>query len=110
MEEFSNVWGRAVDADKRGRHKTMQSAISAALKDLLTERNTFFDTVNANWRRLFPDQPCTPGCWHDGYLVLYVKKSTTLFLMRQRLPQIKRRLAELPGAPKRFNVRIEIHA
>ena len=109
MTEFENVWGRAYAVDRRGRHKTFASAVAASLRSLTTERNPFFDTVCLNWRRLFPEQPCRPGAWHDGCIVLYVNKSTTLYLMRPRLNMIRRKLAELPGAPSRVNLRLEIH-
>lgn len=110
MDDDRNVWGRAVDPDKRGRHRTFASAVASSLASLKTERNAFFDTVCLNWPRLFPDQPARPGAWHDGWIVLYVTKSTTLYLMRPRLAMIRRRLATLPGAPRVVNVRLEIHA
>jgi len=110
MEEFQNVWGKAIDPDKRGRHKTFSSAVAASLKTLRTEHDPFFDSVCLNWKRLFPDQPAHPGAWHDGWIVLYVSKSTTLYLMRPRLAMIKRKLATLPGAPRIINLRLEIHA
>ena len=109
MAEFENVWGRAIDPDKRGRHKTFASAVAKSLLNLRVERNPFFDTVCLNWKKLFPDQPCRPGAWHDGWIVLYVNKSTTLYLMRPRLPMLKRKLATLPGAPKVIRLRLEIH-
>ena len=110
MIDDGNGWGRALDPDKRGRHKTFASAVAASLASLKVERNEFFDEVCANWKRLFPDQPARPGAWHDGWVVLYVNKSTTLYLMRPRLAMIRRRLAALPGAPRTVNVRLEIHS
>ena len=110
MDDNRNVWGRAIDPDKRGRHKTFASAVAASLAALKVERNEFFDAVCRNWKRLCPEQPARPGAWHDGWIVLYVNKSTTLYLMRPRLAMIKRRLATLPGAPRVINVRLEIHA
>ena len=110
MDYDSNGWGKAFDLDKRGRHKTFASAVAASLAALKVEKNEFFDTVCANWSRLFPEQPARPGAWHDGCVVLYVNKSTTLYLMRPRLPMIKRKLATLPGAPRAFTVRLEIHS
>ena len=109
MAEFENVWGRAYDTDKRGRHKTFASAVAASLKNLRTVHNPFFDTVCREWKRLFPDQPCRPGEYADGWIVLYVNKYTTLYLMRARLNMIKRKLATLPGAPAHVNLRLEIH-
>ena len=110
MNEDRNVWGRAIDPDKRGRHQTFASAVAASLAALKVERNAFFDEVCRSWPRLFPDQPARPGAWHDGWIVLYVSKSTTLYLMRPRLAMIRRRLAALPGAPRTVKIRLEIHS
>ncbi|MBR1920936.1 MAG: DUF721 domain-containing protein [Kiritimatiellae bacterium] len=105
-----NLYGRAFGADKRGRHKSFSSALDAALADMVVERNAFFDTLADNWRRIFPNQPARPGRYEDGKIFLYVNNAPTLFLMRPRLPMIRRRLAELPGAPKRIELRLEAHA
>lgn len=105
-----NLYGRAQGVDKRGRHRTFGSAVGAAFADLLVERNEFFDSLADNWRRLFPDQPARPGRYEDGKIFLYVKNAPTLFLMRPRLPMIRRKLATLPGAPKKIDLRLEAHA
>ena len=99
-----------MEPDKRGRHKTFGSAVGAAFADMIVEKNEFFDSLVDNWRRLFPDQPARPGRYEDGKIFIYVKNAPTLFLMRPRLPTIKRRLAALPGAPKRIELRLEAHA
>ena len=104
-----NLYGRAIEPDKRGRHKTFSSAIGAAFSDLAVERNAFFDSLADNWRRLFPDQPARPGRYEDGKIFLYVKNAPTLFLMRPRLPMIRRKLATLPGAPKKIDLKLEAH-
>lgn len=104
-----NLYGRAIEPDKRGRHKTFSSAIGAAFSDLTVERNAFFDSLADNWRRLFPDQPARPGRYEDGKIFLYVKNAPTLFLMRPRLPMIRRKLATLPGAPKKIDLKLEAH-
>ncbi len=104
-----NLYGRAIEPDKRGRHKTFSSAIGAAFSDLTVERNAFFDSLADNWRRLFPDQPARPGRYEDGKIFLYVKNAPTLFLMRPRLPMIRRKLAALPGAPKKIDLKLEAH-
>ena len=105
-----NLYGRAIEPEKRGRHKTFGSAIGAAFSDLTVERNAFFDSLADNWRRLFPDQPARPGRYEDGKIFLYVKNAPTLFLMRPRLPMIRRKLAALPGAPKKIDLKLEAHA
>lgn len=110
MTDLHNVWGKAIEPDKRGRHSTFASAVAASLKSLQTEKNPFFDTVCLNWSRLFPDLPAHPGAWHEGTVVLYVDRSTTLYLLRPRLASIRRKLATLPGAPRTIRLRLEIHS
>ena len=105
-----NLYGKATDPHLRGRHETFRSAVDAAFGDLSVERNAFFDTLVDQWRRLFPDQPARPGRYEDGKIFIYVRNAPTLFLMRPRLPLIRRRLASLPGAPKRRELRLEAHA
>lgn len=110
MLDDSNLYGRATGLDRRGRHKTVGSALDAALRDLLTERDAFFDSLVDRWRELFPKTPARPGRYEDGKIFVYVRNAPTLFLMRPRLRQIAARLAALPGAPKKIDLRLEIHA
>ena len=105
-----NLYGRAVEPEKRGRHKTFASAVGAAFPALVEERNDFFDSLADNWKRLFPGTPARPGRYEDGKIFIYVKNAPTLFLMRPRLATIKRRLAALPGAPRKIDLRLEAHA
>ncbi len=77
---------------------------------MIVEHNDFFDSLADNWKRLFPDQPARPGRYEDGKIFIYVKNAPTLFLMRPRLAMIKRRLAALPGAPRKIDLRLEAHA
>ena len=106
----SNLYGKAVGLNQRGRHKTVDSAFDAALKDLLTEKNAFFDSLVDRWRVLFPSLPAKPGRYEDGKIFIYVKNAPTLFLMRPQLKKIAAQLSALPGAPKKVDLRIEIHA
>ena len=99
-----------VDPDKRGRHKTVASAFDAALKDLLTEKNPFFDSLCDNWKALFPTLPAKPGRYEDGKIFIYVKTAPTSFVVRPQLRKIAAALAKLPGAPKKVDLRLEIHA
>ena len=108
--EDRNLYGRPIDPEKRGRHKTFASAVGSAFSDLLVERSDFYDSLVDNWQRLFPDQPARPGRYEDGKIFLYVKNAPTLFMMRPRLAAIKRRLAAIPGAPKKIDLRLEAHA
>lgn len=99
---------RPIDPDKRGRHKTMSSALDAALKDLLTERNDFFDSLADRWEGLFPGLAARPGRYEDGKIFLYVASASASFAIRPRLRGIADRLKRLPGAPKRVELRLEI--
>jgi hypothetical protein len=101
---------RPIDPDKRGRHRTMSSALDAALKDLLTERNDFFDSLADRWSALFPGLAARPGRYEDGKIFLYVASASANFAVRPRLKTIARRLAALPGAPARIDLRLEIRA
>lgn len=114
MEEdevrYENVTGRAYGLDQRGRHKTTASAFDAAFRDLLTEKNEFFDSLADVWAQLFPGLPIRPGRYEDGKIFVYVKNAPTSYVMRPKLRMIAKKLAELPGAPKKIDLRLEIHA
>ena len=110
MFDDNNLYGRAVGPNERGRHKTTASAVDAALKDLLTEKNDFFDSLCDNWKALFPDLPAKPGRYADGTIFIYVKNAPTSFAVRPKLRAIKAKLAALAGAPKKIDLKLEIHA
>lgn len=101
---------KPIDPSKRGRHQTFSSALEAAFKDLTTERNDFFDSLVDEWMRIFPDLPARPGRYEDGKIVLYVKNPPTLYLMRMKLGMVRKRLSELPGAPRSVNLKLEVHS
>ena len=109
-EVFENVWGRAIDVDKRGRHATFAKAITAALEGLTVEKNEFFDSLVDNWKRLFPDLPARPGRYEAGRIFIYVANSVLLYSVRPKLRAIKARLATLPGAPKKIELRLEVRS
>ena len=106
----NNLYGKAYGLDQRGRHKTVASAFDAALKDLLTEKNPFFDSLVDNWKSIYPDLPAKPGRYEDGNIFIYVKNAPTSFVVRPRLKSIAARLAQLPGAPKKIDLKLEIHS
>lgn len=110
MAVYENVWGKAVGLDQRGRHATTASAIDAALRDLLTEKNEFFDSLCDNWGRIFPTLPAKPGRYEDGKIFLYVRNAPTSYVVRPKLRAIAAKLALLPGAPKKVDLRLEIHS
>ncbi len=95
--------------ETRGRHRNFSSAVEAVFKDLITERNDFFDSLADRWPTLFPNCPARPGRWDDGKLYLYVRSAPALFAFRPRLAAVKRTLSSIPGAPKRLNILLEIH-
>ena len=103
------VW-RPIEPGKRGRHGTFSSAVDAAFKDLVTEKNDFFDSLVDNWKRLFPDLPARPGRYEDGKIFIYVRTAPLSFAVRPRLRDISKRLSQLPGAPRRVDLRLEIHS
>ena len=103
-----NLYGHAVEPEKRGRHATFSSALDAVFRDLSVERNDFFDSLADRWRELFPGLPMRPGRYEDGVIYLYVPNAPTNFAMRPKLPMVKKRLSELPGAPKKLVVKMEI--
>ena len=108
--EDRNLYGRAIEPDKRGRHETFGSAVDAALVDLTTEKNPFFDSLADVWSSLFPGLAAKPGRYEDGKIFLYVKSAPASFVVRPKLRTIAARLAKLPGAPAKINLRLEIHA
>ena len=105
----NNLYGKAYGLGERGRHKTIASAFEAAFRDLTTERNAFFDSLADRWQELFPDLPARPGRYEDGKIFIYVRNAPTAFLVRPRLRAIAAKLAALPGAPKRIDLRLEQH-
>ena len=105
-----NLYGTAVGLKERGRHKTVASAFDAAFKDLTTEKNPFFDSLCDNWKSLYPTLPAKPGRYEDGKIFIYVRNAPTSFVVRPRLRAIAARLAQLPGAPKKVDLKLEIHS
>ena len=103
-----NLYGRAIEPDKRGRYSSFSSVLDAVFKDLSTERNAFFDSLADRWRELFPGLPMRPGRYENGVIYLYVPNAPTNFAMRPKLPSVKKRLAELPSAPAKLVVKMEI--
>lgn len=105
----NGVEWKPVSPEQRGRHKTVASAFDAAFKALSAERNDFFDSLVDNWRRLFPDLPARPGRFENGRIYVYVRNAPTSYVVRPKLRAIAARLAMIPGAPKKIDLRLEIH-
>ncbi len=110
MDDFQEENWRPIAPHERGRHTTFDAALQAAFKDLLTEHDPFFDSLPDRWATLFPDLPVRPGRFENGTIYLYVRHAPLLFAMRPKLPMIKRKLATLAGAPKKLDLKLEIHA
>lgn len=110
MTEDSNLYGRASGLGERGRFRSFSGALDAALKDLTTEKNDFFDSLADRWAALFPDIQARPGRYEGGKIVLYVRSAPALFSVRPKMRRVKAKLAELPGAPAKIDLRLEIHA
>ena len=98
-----------ISPELRGRHKTAASAFEAAFKELSTERNEFFDSLVDNWKRLFPKLPARPGRAENGRIYIYVRTAPASYAMRPRLREIAAKLATLPGAPEKIDLRLEVH-
>ena len=99
-----------IEPEKRGRYKTFDAAVDAVFRELSTERNGFFESLADEWKRLFPTMPARPGRYEDGKIFIYVDNSSANFVMRPKLAAIRRELEKLPNAPKRLDLRLEIHA
>ena len=106
----NNRYGKAYGLNERGRYKTVASAFDAAFRDLVTEKNPFYDSLVDNWKTLFPTLPARPGRSEDGKIFIYVKNAPTSFVVRPKLKSIAAALAKLPGAPKKIDLRLEIHS
>lgn len=110
MLDDNNLYGRAVGLNERGRHKTIASAFQAAYNDLSANHNAFFDSLVDNWRRLFPSMTAArPGRFENGRIYIYVRNSAAAFAVRPKLRQIAERLATIPGAPSKIDLRLEQH-
>lgn len=105
-----NLYGHAIDPDRRGRFKTTAAAIDAALTELLKESHPFFDALVKRWDGLFPGLPLRPGRYERNTVVLYVPNAPARFAIQSRLPAVKRAIVTLEGAPKGLGVKVEIHA
>jgi len=99
---------RPIAPEQRGRHATFSGAIEAAVKKMLAVRDPFLDTLGDNWLEMFPNLPARPGKFENGLLHICVKNAPTLFMLRPRLPMIRKRLLELPDAPENLRLRLEI--
>ncbi len=105
--------GLPVDGDPRELRTPISAfdgVLEGVLAELVTVRSPFFEALRAQWKTLFPDLPAVPGRFEDGKLFLYVRTSGRLFALRPKLTKIKRALEQLPEAPKKFTVHLEIHA
>ena len=111
VDEFGQRLPRwqPLEPHMRGRHSSFGDAAKAAYNALVTVKNPFVDYLANAWKTFFPDMPARPGRYEDGILFLYVKNAPMLFALRPKLAAVKRRIAKLPGAPKRLDVKLEIH-
>lgn len=100
---------KPLDPQKRGMYSSFASAVEASFKELSHVPDSFFDTLTDRWNELFPNLPIKPGRREGNKLFLYVKSAPVLFIVRSRIPSIKRVLTALPLAPKRLEVYLEIH-
>ena len=71
--------------------------------------NAFYDSLVDNWKSLFPDLPARPGRYEGGRIYIYVRNAPTSYVVRPKLRAIAAKLASLPGAPRKIDLRLEIH-
>lgn len=109
MPVENGVDWKPIAPDQRGRHSTAASAFDAAFKSLVNERGEFFDSLVDNWKTLFPDVPARPGRAENGRIYIYVRNAPTSYVVRPRLRAIAAKLATLPNAPKKIDLRLEVH-
>lgn len=107
------VWEDGVDwqpiaPEMRGKYSDFAAAVETVTKELLVERNSFFDNVATLWKQLFPNLPARPGKYEDGKFFIYVNNATTNFMVRPKLPAIRKKLEALPDAPEKIVLRLEI--
>ena len=106
----NGVLWKPLAPEARGRHQTTASAFDAAFASLTREQNPFFDALADRWATLFPGLPLRPGRAEGGRIYVYARNVPTAYAMRPRLREIAARLASLPGAPAKIDLRLEIHA
>ena len=95
--------------DVEGSAYTIREAAHAECH-IVAGNNDFFDSLADRWAELFPGVPAVPGRYEGGIIFLYVRSAPILFSLRPKLRAMARRLAALPGAPKRVDLRLEIHS
>ncbi len=110
MLDDRNLYGRATGLGERGRYATFSKALDAAYKDLTDERDDFFSSLADRWPTLFPGLAVRPGRYEGGIIFLYVRSAPALFALRPKLRMIKAKLAALPGAPQKLELRLEARA
>ena len=112
IDEFGRVIPRyyPTEPEKRHRYSTFASAATAAIAELTVVHDPFVESLTAQWAQLFPGLPAKPGRFENGRLYLYVRTAALNFAVRPKLAAIRRTIAALPGAPKKLDVRLEIHS
>ena len=105
----NGVEWKPIAPEQRGRHSTVASAFDAAFKSLTREQGGFFDSLVDNWKALFPGVPARPGRYENGRIYVYVRNAPTSYVVRPKLRAMAAKLATLPGAPKKIDLRLEIH-
>ncbi len=105
-----NLYGTALGIEQRGRFDAFKLAVESALKDLTREKNDFFDSLVDKWQELFPNLALRPGRYENGIIFLYVKSAPAFFALHPKLRGIKAKLMTLPNAPKKLNLKLEIHS
>lgn len=98
------------EPESRGRFRKFSDAVAAVAKVIYLEQNPFFSQIVDNWAKLFPNLKARPYKYEADLLILAVRNAPTLFALRSKVAEIRRVLAALPNAPKKFRVKLEIHS
>lgn len=98
------------EPESRGRFRSFSDALQSAFSDLYREQNPFFCQLVDKWRTLFPRLRARPTRFENNILFVAVPNAPTLFIVRQKLREMRRIVAVLPGAPAKFSIRLEVHA
>lgn len=108
------VPGLPIDADivalRRKTHgaKEIFEAAENTMREILRDKNPFWEQLAQRWRDLFPDTAARPSRLVGNTLYLAVPNAAARFALLRRMPLFKKRLLLVPGCPADISMRLEI--